>query len=50
MTEMLVQDRLIAVARRIWRTGLLINAAVAAGYLGAKAWDEISRKLYLSGL
>jgi len=47
---MLVQTRFAPMTRRIWRTGLLINAAVAAGYLGAKAWDEITRKLYLSGL
>ena len=40
--------QILAAVRRVCRTGLLINAAVAAGYCGAKAWDEITRRLDLS--
>ena len=35
----------MAAVWRVCRTGLLINAAVAAGYFGAKTWDEITRRL-----
>ena len=45
---MLVRAQIMAAVWRVCRTGLLINAAVAAGYFGAKTWDEITRRLYLS--